>query len=1057
MVNSGTLLIVVNDLGLVEFPGKKLEEIGFQLVFRLSTRETIEWLEDNHPLLMVLDFNLPDMNASDLIMVLNQKGVEVPPFIVFADQGDERIAVEMMKLGARDYIVKDNLFPERMPFVIINLCSAIRNELKLHHAEEALIEANILNNQIVESAKEGIVVYDSDMRYRSWNPFMENLTGIPSTEIIGKHPLDLFPFLKENGVIEIIAKALRGETTDDVDVPFDIPGTGKSGWASDTTAPLLNSAKEIVGVITTVRDITERKRSELLLRETLLDLKKSQQIARVGSWKLNLTTNEFIASDEALRIFGFSMGTIPKFQEVSDCIHYEDKELVASILKNALITKEPYTVEMRIFTRDNHQLKYIHSVGEVLCNSEDVPIYLIGTNQDITYSKQIENVLQTSNFSLEREKQEKAALINSSTDLIWSIDRNYRLIAANIAFLNSAHWFSGGALKNGDNVLQPNLFSEEMTIFWKGLYDEVLLGNQIRREFFSPSTNHTDVLCFDINLNPIYNGSEIVGIACFGADITEKRKMVEELKIKNEELMDKNTFIQTILDNLPIGLALNKFDEGKAMYMNKRFEEIYGWTLAEITSIMTFFEKVYPDEDYRNQVIGRIMTDINSKDQSKMHWENISITRKDGAKRIVNAVNIPLIEQNTMVSTVMDITELHQIQSDLLKAKAQAEENNNLKTAFLNNISHEIRTPFNGLLGFLSLIQNNDITQTERDEYIGIINQSAARLMDTITDVVEISQIQAGQAKLNISEINIQEILRGIFMRFRPIAEMKGLKLKVKNHLSQQINIIKTDGIKLSTVLSHLIGNAIKFTKSGSVELVFRLKEDHLQSGIGAPQPIELEFSVTDTGIGIPQEKHQVIFERFIQADPSLTRKFEGSGLGLSIAKTYVEMLGGVIWLESEIGRGTTFYFTVPCICMDMEKIASEIAVQGNEKPSPKKGLNILVVEDDDASFILLEIAVKFFAKEVVHAKTGIEAIEFCRNRPEFDLVLMDIKMPGMDGYEATRRIRQFSKNVIIIAQTAYALAGDHEKALQAGCNSYISKPIKRDQLLELVQKYFKI
>jgi CheY-like chemotaxis protein len=327
--------------------------------------------------------------------------------------------------------------------------------------------------------------------------------------------------------------------------------------------------------------------------------------------------------------------------------------------------------------------------------------------------------------------------------------------------------------------------------------------------------------------------------------------------------------------------------------------------------------------------------------------------------------------------------------------------------------------------------------------------------MDTITDVVEISQIQAGQAKLNISEINIQELLRGLYRRFRPIAEMKGLKFIIKNHLTRQINYIKSDAIKLNTILSHLIGNAIKFTNSGSVELIFRLKEDHIQTGKGIPQPIELEFSVTDTGIGIPQEKHLKIFERFTQADTSTTRKFEGSGLGLSIAKTYVEMLGGAIWLASEMGKGTTFYFTLPCACTDWEKSTSEITVAGIETPSPKKGLNVLVAEDDDASFILLGIAVRFVAKEVIHAKTGIEAIDFCRNRPDIDLVLMDIKMPDMDGYEATRQIRQFSPNVIIIAQTAYALAGDHERALMAGCNSYISKPVKRDQLLELLHKYF--
>ncbi len=914
MVNSGTLLIVVNDLGLVEFLGEKLEGIGCQLVFRLSAIEAIEWLRDNTPLLMVLDFNLPDMNASDLITDLNQKGVVVPPFIVFTDQGDECIAIEMMKLGARDYIVKDGLFLDRMPFVIAKLCIAINNELKLRHAEEVLKATEekyrlLFHNMTTGFALHEIILNPTgdpvDYRFLEINSEFEKLTGLRAKDIIGKTALEVLPETEQYW-IEAYGKVAVTGHPDHFENYSKVFGKYYQ----------VNAYSPKVGQFASVfLDITQRKQSENKLK-----------------------------------------------------------------LLSKTIDQSPVSV---LITDKNGNIEYANS-----------------------------KFTEISGYSLEDVKGKNVRFLNSGKQ-----DSDfYQLLWSTILSGNDWHGEFQNLKKNGE-------------LYWESAVISSIRNSQDEISFF----------------------------VAIMEDITEKRKMVEELKDKNEELMDKNMFIQTILDNLPIGLALNKFDEGKAMYMNKRFEEIFGWTFPEITSMTGFFEKICPDEDYRNQVFGRIMMDIKSDDQSKMHWENINVTRKDGTRRIINAVNIPLFEQDTMVSTVMDITELHQIQNDLFNAKAQAEESDNLKTAFLNNISHEIRTPFNGLLGFLSLIQNNDITISERDEYISIINHSADRLMDTITDVVEISQIQAGQAKLNISETNIQELLRGLFIRFKPIAEMKGLKFKVKSHLSLQINNVLTDGIKLSTILSHLIGNAIKFTNSGSVELAFRLKEDHHQSVKGLPHPIELEFSVTDTGIGIPDEKHLKIFERFIQVDTSTTRKFEGTGLGLSIAKTYVEMLGGVIWLDSEIDKGTTFYFTLPCCCTDDEISISEIAAPAIETPSPKKGINVLVVEDDDASFVLLDIAVKLVAKEVLHAKTGIEAIEFCRNRPDIDLVLMDIKMPDMDGYEATRQIRQFSPNVIIIAQTAYALAGDHERALLAGCNSYISKPVKRVQLLELLQKYFKI
>jgi len=531
------------------------------------------------------------------------------------------------------------------------------------------------------------------------------------------------------------------------------------------------------------------------------------------------------------------------------------------------------------------------------------------------------------------------------------------------------------------------------------------------------------------------------------------------LKEKNEELKRKNTFIQTILDNLPIGLALNDIDKGQATYMNKKFEEIYGWTSAELTSIASFFEKIYPDEEYRRRITERIIADINSGDPEKMYWENISVTRKDGSTRIVNAANIPLTEQNTMVSTVMDITMLHQIQNDLIKAKERAEESDKLKSSFLNNISHEIRTPFNGILGFLSLLQEDDLSADERDEYIGIINKSAYRLMNTINDIVEISQIQAGQAKITVSEANIRKLISGVYNHFKPDAEIKGLTFNFNNELPVNIETVFVDNTKLNTILTILIGNAIKFTKGGAIQLDIRLANQAVEThGSASLQHgrASLQFSVKDTGIGISENKREAIFELFRQEDGSNTRQFEGSGLGLSIAKAYVEMLGGNIWVESEEGQGSVFYFTLPLNFTPIEKEVDKNPDLAKGTENQIRDLKILIAEDDDESAMLLQRTVKVFGKEVINVRNSVDAIETCRNNPDIDLILMDIKMPGVDGYEATRQIRQFNTKVIIIAQTAYALLGDRENAIESGCNDYISKPINKDQFMDLMRKYFK-
>jgi CheY-like chemotaxis protein/two-component sensor histidine kinase len=330
--------------------------------------------------------------------------------------------------------------------------------------------------------------------------------------------------------------------------------------------------------------------------------------------------------------------------------------------------------------------------------------------------------------------------------------------------------------------------------------------------------------------------------------------------------------------------------------------------------------------------------------------------------------------------------------------------------------------------------------------YIGFINQSANRLMNTINDIVEISQIQTTQAQLTLSETNITELTDDLYAGFKPEALKKGLNLSIKNSLSKNTDSVFTDSQKLKTILSNLISNAIKFTKAGSIECCIRYTKDWL------------EFSVKDTGIGIPENKQQSIFERFMQADVSNTRPFDGIGLGLSISKAYVEMLGGKIWVESQVDKGSEFFFTIPCII-------KQKATHDTETPAPSKDReevflkmkNIMIVEDDELSEMLLSEIVRDHFGKSFYAKTGFEAIEICRNNPDIDLILMDIKMSGMNGYEATRQIRLFNKDVIIIAQTAFCMVGDREKALAAGCNDYISKPYNRTSLMRVINKALKI
>jgi signal transduction histidine kinase/CheY-like chemotaxis protein len=389
---------------------------------------------------------------------------------------------------------------------------------------------------------------------------------------------------------------------------------------------------------------------------------------------------------------------------------------------------------------------------------------------------------------------------------------------------------------------------------------------------------------------------------------------------------------------------------------------------------------------------------------------------------------------------------LESLLKELEIAKEKAEESDRLKSAFLANMSHEIRTPMNGILGFADLLKAPGLTGDKQQEYIRIIEKSGVRMLTIINDIVDISKIEAGLMKLTIHESNINEQLKYTYTFFKPEAESKGIKLTYKYDPSTKDLVINTDREKVYSILTNLVKNAIKYTDSGSIELGCELiQRDNVRS--------VLRFHVTDTGIGIPADRQEAIFKRFIQADITDKAARQGAGLGLAISKAYVEMLGGQLWVESEVGKGSRFYFTLPDIDSQMvepvevQKMTSEPIVQ-------KRKLKVLIADDDEVSKILIERFLSGMCEQIYKAATGLEAVSICFENPDIDVVLMDIQMPEMDGYEATSQIRIFNKDLVIIAQTAYGLSHDKEKALAAGCTDYISKPIDRIKLVEMIEKY---
>jgi len=384
-------------------------------------------------------------------------------------------------------------------------------------------------------------------------------------------------------------------------------------------------------------------------------------------------------------------------------------------------------------------------------------------------------------------------------------------------------------------------------------------------------------------------------------------------------------------------------------------------------------------------------------------------------------------------------SELEKKNMELNLAKEKAEASDKLKSSFINNISHEIRTPLNVILGFSQMLTEPNLLHEEREEYMTLLNRSSFRLINTVTNFMDISLLKSGNQKVFKSEFEPKLLIQEIAEKFRDVCDAKKIKISINVPDDQKEYKINTDKELLRKTLHQLVDNAVKFTRSGTITVGFEKEIS------------DLHFYVEDTGMGISDQNRDQIFGIFVQENNSNTRGHEGSGLGLSIAKGILELLGSEIKLTSEKEKGSKFYFTFPVVQSKAKgwvKNTIRINVNNNGKQT------ILIAEDNDNNFFYLDLILKNEFTEIIHAWNGIEAVNLCRNHPEVSLILMDLKMPEMNGFEATEQIRQFRDDVPIIAITAYSGNEDKQMAHEAGCDDFITKPINKQFLLEKLTEY---
>jgi len=579
------------------------------------------------------------------------------------------------------------------------------------------------------------------------------------------------------------------------------------------------------------------------------------------------------------------------------------------------------------------------------------------------------------------------------------------------------------------NKKVEDLVGSELYSKLKPYYDQAFSGEVVKYRGYLLNERYYSTILSPMSVNQNGVVTEVVGNT---RDITEEYYQEIEGKKKTE-------ILDSIIKNNPFSIQILNA-EGKHIRHNSAFVEMFKAIPDEKWSILN-------DPLISSNGLSEFIKKVFNGEIVKMpsFWYNAHLVnpKYPDIPVCLGSVIFPVFISNHKLEYIVvmheDITVRVMAEEELIKAKNKAEEADRLKSAFLANMSHEIRTPMNGILGFAELLKNPELSGEKQAKYIGIIEQSGVRLLNIINDLINISKLESGLMEISITEVDINEQIHFVHDFFELEAERKGLY--IKSHCPEISSEAKmfSDKEKFLAILTNLTKNAIKFTKSGGIDIGYESKNS------------EYLFFVKDTGIGIAKNQQEIIFDRFVQAEHAENEVNEGSGLGLSITKAFVEMLGGKIWVESEKRKGTHFFFSLPSAKKELLKTEED---QGLVQDGGFKVLefSVLAVEDDETSLMFLSHVLDGYCKKVILARTGQEAYDICCSNPEIDLVLMDIKMPGMSGLEAAKLIKETRPTLPIIAQTAYALEIE-KAAYKEVFNDYVTKPIRIDLLKNTINK----
>lgn len=510
-------------------------------------------------------------------------------------------------------------------------------------------------------------------------------------------------------------------------------------------------------------------------------------------------------------------------------------------------------------------------------------------------------------------------------------------------------------------------------------------------------------------------------------DVTDKKKHEHNIRLLSRSV-----------EQSPVAIIITDKD-GVIEYVNPAFTEISGYSYDKAIGQNT---RILSSGETTNDVYNTLWETINA---GKTWIGEIQNKKASGEFYWINIAISPIYNNNELTNFVAvseDITEKKRIIEDLIVAKNKAEESNNLKTEFLNNMSHEIRTPMNGIVGFSEMLNDETIDKESRKEFTDIIIKCSHQLLNIIDDILEISRLETHQVTIHQETFCLNTLIKELHLLFYSRAREKGLSFIWESKLDDDKSYITTDKAKFNRILINLIENALKFTNQGAIKIGYYLEQNRLK------------LFVKDTGVGISEENINRIFDRFVQEEKKLSQKYGGIGLGLAISKENAILINGDITVESVKNSGSTFYLTIPYQASEDSQPDATTEVR---KIASEENFTLLVAEDEEINYIYIKTLLKkwFNSKiNLLYAENGQEAVDACNENSAIDLVLMDIRMPVLDGYEATEIIKTNFPNLPIIALTAYSTESDKARALKAGCNEFVTKPINRTILFELLERY---